>query len=217
MPQKSDTQAEEHLGSFTGWASSGVKPSERSVVAWDHNERTGVMTAFSFSMTARGVADLVGFSVEFVEDRDAAERIASETAERAARHRPPKGLTSRQIRSAIDHRGKLAEARRHLILRQGVGATMNLPMSGQLEHRFDPGSKLFYAALAVEYEALINTPEQGSARRRMAARHRVTESRVKNWMTDAKAAGMWATSGRGSRGAATTDARKLLAQQEATK
>ena len=203
----SSPSAKELLGSFTGWSSSGADPSKRAVVAWDHNMATGVMAAFVFSMTDTGVAELVKVSVEMVENREAAKRIASEMADQAARFQPPKGLTSRQIRTATAHEGLLAQARRMLIEKDGIGATMNLPMRGQLDQVFDSAERLRLARLALEYETLINSPELGSARRRMAELHDASETKVKNWMSDAKRAGMWAAPGMGQPGAATQLAR----------
>lgn len=211
MATKRDTPtAEELFGPFTGWSFSRGYPDhprQQSAVAWHHDERTGVMVAFVFAMTTAGVTDLVKVSIEFVEDRDAAKRIASEMSTRSAQFHPlpDKGLTSREIRSATAHKGLLAEARRRLT--EGDGVVIQMPMRGQFQ-RGDTHREEFYARLAVQYGELLRSPE-GGARRRLGELHGVSDSTVKNWITEAKRLGMWATAGSGRAGGPTPRAIEL--------
>jgi hypothetical protein len=158
----------------------------------------GYLIAYTFATLSTGVADLAGVTIEWCGQAFAVDR-ATEIADRAiGYHRGPgRGLTSRQVRTATAHSGLLAKARRQLAeeLHDWV-----FPDQKVKQGRRDDGlDDRFYAGLVVEYATLIGTMGKG-ARGELARRRIVPESTLRNWLSEAKRRGLWATSGPGKAG-----------------
>jgi hypothetical protein len=193
-------------GPFEWIYSANADTDQRGAVAWHVDD--GVMVAFVFATTQVGLVDLVGLDVRCVTSEQSASNIAGPLVTEAvhADPLPVTGLTSRQIRTATAHQGLLADARRRLV--EGTGGS-EFKMRGQFA-RGDTHDDVFYARLAVRYGSMSGAR---GARQDLADEYGVSDSTVRNWITEATKRGMWATAGRGRVGSPTAKAFELVQEE----
>lgn len=168
----------------------------------------GYLVSYTFAMTAAGVVDLVATSVEWCGYKAAADRARQIADHHLELDAAPRGLTSRRVRAATAHAGLLAEARQ-MLQAELSGWAFAPDATVRRAVRDDGRDDEFFARLVVTYTQLIGSQGRG-ARRALAAEHEVSEATVRNWISEAKNRGLWATSGPGRPGQPTKRAREIL-------
>lgn len=187
-----------------------------------HVDDDGYMIAFTFGTTRAHTVELIGVNIEFTglyrlsDGREigfAGDR-AAEIADLAIGYTrgPWAGLTSRKVRTATAHAGLLAEARRQLVEELGRYAFPDERIGRPVDPT-RPHNDRTYAELAINYGEVISQHGRG-ARQVLADRYVVDDDTMRNWISEAKNRGMWATAGRGKQGQPTPRAFKVAQGEE---
>ena len=108
---------------------------------------------------------------------------------------------------ATAQRGLLAEMRRELS--EVISGWVFDEFEVRRPVRDDGRGDDFFAELALNYEALIAQHGRG-ARQHLADLYKQNPNTIRNWMSEAKRRGMWATSGPGRTGQPTQKARDTM-------